>query len=513
MSSFHYPDLTENDLARLAGDMSFFLQPGDTLCLEGDLGAGKSTFARALIRALADDPALDVPSPTFTLTQSYETPRFDVAHFDLYRLRDPEELDELGLESALSRGVAVIEWPSLGDGRIPPDHVTVRLTEGSTDALRSVTMSATTALSERLERFAAIRQFVGQCGWSAPDTQLTYLQGDASPRRYARLQKPDGERALLVDSPRRPDGPPIRDGKSYSAIAHLAEDVTAFVAIAGALRDAGISAPRIFAQDLERGLLIIEDFGDKVFGSQVQRGSDQGALWRRAVDTLIALQSAAVPERITLPSGAIFRVPPIDERVLEIETALLLDWYWPAHHGAAASASERDDFAAAWHPVFTQILSQPAAWILRDYHSPNLIALDDRAAPRDVGVIDFQDALRGPAAYDLVSLLQDARIDVSEALENDLLDHYIATLTQRDPTFDAAEFRFVYAALGAQRNTKILGIFARLAMRDGKRQYLAHLPRIWGYLERNLRHAGLQPLAAWYDRSLPAKQRTQPLTI
>ena len=137
-------------------------------------------------------------------------------------------------------------------------------------------------------------------------------------------------------------------------------------------------------------------------------------------------------------------------------------------------------------------LKQPRTWLLRDYHSPNLIALDDRASPRDVGIIDFQDAMIGPAAYDLVSLLQDARVDVDESAGNTparpLRFPHFANVT---PAFDADEFRFAYAALGAQRNTKILGIFARLAMRDGKRQYLAHMPRIWGYLERNLKHEGL----------------------
>lgn len=513
MSSFQFRDLSENDVIRLADEMAFFLQPGDTLCLEGDLGAGKSTFARALIRTLSGDPGLDVPSPTFTLMQNYETPRFDVAHFDLYRLTDPEELDELGLETALTRGIAVIEWPSRGAGRIPAEHVTLLLEEGDSESRRTVTIRAASSLVQRLQRFAAIRKFVEDTGWGGPETRLVYLQGDASPRRYARLTKADGTRALLVDSPRRPDGPPIRNGKSYSAIAHLAEDVTAFVAIADALRSAGVSTPEILAEDLDQGLLIIEDFGDTVFGPEVQRGADQKSLWLRATDTLIALQAAPPPRRMDLSDGTTFTLPEADEGVLEIETQLLLDWYWPALYGSPAPETARNEFTDEWRHIFARILKQPRTWLLRDYHSPNLIALDDRVPPRDVGLIDFQDAMRGPAAYDLVSLLQDARIDVPEVLEKDLLDHYIAAMTKRDAAFDAQEFRFAYAALGAQRNTKILGIFARLAMRDGKRQYLAHLPRIWGYLQRNLQHEGLEALSAWYDRNLPPKLRTQPLTI
>ena len=279
------------------------------------------------------------------------------------------------------------------------------------------------------------------------------------------------------------------------------------------MREAGVSTPEILAEDFAQGLLIVEDFGDKVFGTEVQRGADQKGLWLRATDSLLALQAVPPPQHIRLSDGSSFTLPDADEDVLEIETQLLLDWYWPALHGSPAPQAARDEFTTEWRRIFKRVLQQPRSWLLRDYHSPNLIALDDRAPPRNVGIIDFQDAMRGPAAYDLVSLLQDARIDVSEAIERDLLEHYLAAMTKHDAAFDSQEFRFAYAVLGAERNTKILGIFARLAMRDGKRQYLAHLPRIWGYLERDLRHEGLLTLSAWYDRNLPPKLRAQPLTI
>jgi tRNA threonylcarbamoyl adenosine modification protein YjeE len=512
--SFPFQDLSEADLARLTDEVAFLLQPGDTVGLEGDLGTGKSTFARALIRALSADPGLEVPSPTFTLMQSYETPRFDVAHFDLYRLADPRELDELGLDAALKRGVALIEWPSRGGDRLTEDRLTLLFEEAGAADRRNVTIAATTSgLAPRLERFAAIRAFLAAAGWGEASTRLAYLQGDASPRRYARMTKADGSRTILMDAPRRPDGPPIRDGKSYSAIAHLAEDVRAFVAVGKALSDAGLSTPEIFAEDLDQGLLVIEDFGDAVFGAELECGRAQMPLWKSAVETLVELQRTPPPPHIALSDGSDYVVPVADAGVLDIETQLLLDWYWPALHGTAAPQSARDSFTTEWQQVFARVLRQPKTWLLRDYHSPNLIALADRPAPRNVGIIDFQDALVGPAAYDLVSLLQDARVDVAKDLEKALLDHYVSRVMQRDPTFDAEEFRFAYAALGAQRNTKILGIFARLAMRDGKRRYLAHMPRIWGYLERDLQHEGLRQLRAWYDDHLPRSLRAQALKI
>lgn len=511
--SFSFSNLTEGDVSRLAQEIAFLVQPGDTLALEGDLGAGKSTFARALIRAVAGDAGLEIPSPTFTLVQSYETPRFEIAHFDLYRLSDPSEIDELGLDAALTRGIAIVEWPSRGDGRIPADRLTLRFDETTAFDRRNVYLEAAVDLAARLDRFAAIREFLERAGWGDAATAFSYLQGDASPRRYARLVKADGTRAILMDSPQKPDGPPIRDGKSYSAIAHLAENVRAFVAIDRTLEAAGLSVPRIFAEDLSEGLLLIEDLGDAVFGAEVKKGRDQASLWQRAVDALLAVQATPPPERIALSDETAFELPVADRDVLEIETELLLDWYWPALRGSPAPQAARNAFKEIWRTVFERVLKQPKTWLLRDFHSPNLIALDDRNPPRDVGIIDFQDAMIGPAAYDLVSLLQDARLDVPADLERQLFQRYLSAVGTRNAAFDPREFAFSYAALGAQRNTKILGIFARLAARDGKRQYLAHVPRIWGYLERDLQHEALAPLRAWYDDNLPRSLRAEDLNI
>lgn len=513
-TSHEFPDMSEGDVARLAQEIAFFAQLGDVIALKGDLGAGKTTFSRALLRAVSGDSSLEVPSPTFTLVQNYETPRFEVAHFDLYRLVDPAELDELGLEAAQQRGVVLIEWPERGAGRLGEERLTLLFEDTGVADRRSLKISAASpTLQVRLDRLLAIRSFLNDAGWGEADTRVSYLQGDASPRRYARLTKPDGTRAILMDSPRRPDGPALRDGKPYSAIAHLAEDVRPFVAISQALRTAGFSAPEVLNSDLEQGLLIIEDFGDRVYGAEVARGADQEDLWRRATDALVELRCYAPPEVIPLTDGTEYCLPRADIGVLEIETELLVDWYWPAALGAQADAEARNSFREEWRAVFTRVLAGPQGWLLRDFHSPNLIALAGDDSPRDVGIIDFQDAMIGPLAYDLVSLLQDARVDVPAELEAVLLDRYVDRMRTFEPNFDPAEFRFAYAALGAQRNTKILGIFARLAMRDGKRQYLAHIARIWGYLERDLKHQGLSALAAWYDRHLPPSKRTDALNI
>lgn len=506
-------DIPEASLTRFAQRIALYLAPGDTLALEGELGAGKTTFARALIRALTDDARLEVVSPTFTLAQTYAAARFPVAHYDLYRLRSVDELDELGLDAALNNGIAILEWPGKAAGRLPENRFTLTILESEAAELRTVLLDASERLLPRAERLATVHCFLAHAGWTLNNSTICYLQGDASARRYARLRKDSGERAILMDSPRQGDGPPVRDGKPYSRIAHLAEDVLPFYAMSAALRSSGFSAPEIYSHDIDNGLLLLEDFGDAVFNAEVTRGANQNALWRRGIDTLAALRRAGLSQLLPLSDVSAYRIPDFDLPALMIECELLPDWYWPLLYGAPPPAEVRQDFISAWTSIAGRVLSQPKGLMLRDYHSPNLIALPDRTTPRDTGIIDFQDALLGPWAYDVVSLLQDARIDVAPDLERELMQDYIDTVKAADPEFSAAEFHFAYAALGAQRNTKILGIFARLAKRDGKRQYLAHIPRSWGYLDRSLSHPDLRDLKAWYDNYLPATSRGRTLNV
>ena len=504
-------NLDEPGLVRLAQLIAFTVRPGDLIALQGDLGAGKTTFARAFIQALAHPAITEVPSPTFTLVQTYDTPRLKLAHFDLYRLNDPSELDELGLDEAVTQGAAIVEWPDRASDRLAGTRLDLAIAESTDNPdTRDITLTATSTWTPRLDRLIAIRNFLARSGHA--DDSVHYLQGDASVRRYARLTAPDGTPTILMDWPRQPDGPPIRNGLPYSRIAHLAEDVRPFVAIAQALANTGFSTPTIHTHDLDAGLLVIGDFGDAVFGSTMGKTASQVDLWRTGVDTLIALRSFTPPAQLPLPGGGTLTMPAYDHQALGIETELLLDWYWPAVHGTPVPAEIRAEYTQLWSAIFDRLATLPHGWALRDYHSPNLLALPDRAPPKNVGIIDFQDAKIGPHAYDLVSLLQDARVDVPASLETELLAHYCDTVAASDPAFNRASFEWSYAALGAQRNSKILGIFARLAHRDGKPAYLAHIPRIWSYLARDLHHPGLATLAAWYDCAFPPAVRQQTIS-
>ena len=499
--------LDEAALGRLASKLVLVLHPGDCVTLSGELGAGKTTFARALIGHIwgAGAEAEEIVSPTFALAETYPTPRMEIAHFDCFRLERPGEAEELGIEEALEGALVLIEWPERIAELLPADRLGVRLEEEETGA-RRISLEGHGTWEGRLERFAAMAAFLEVSGWG--EAEAAYLQGDASPRRYARLVRGAG-RALLMDAPRRPDGPPIREGKPYSALAHLAEDVRPFVAVDEALRRAGLSAPEIFATDLERGFLILEDLGDEVFDRLVTEGRAQDELYGAAVEVLLELRAHPPERELALAQGGTCALAAYDETALSIEVELLLDWFWPALKGEEAPEIVRVEFKEAWGAQFAFLAAQRRGWVLRDYHSPNLIWLAGREGLARVGVIDFQDALRGPHAYDLVSLLQDARVDVSADLEEALLEKYCRACESADPTFERARFLAAYATAGAQRNTKILGIFARLAARDGKRGYLGHIPRVSAYLERNLGHEALGPLRAWYDRHLPAAERAR----
>lgn len=506
----------ESALAHLAALAATFARAGDVVALEGDLGAGKTTFAREFIRSLLGNTTEEIPSPTFTLVQTYDTPRMAVAHFDLYRLSNPDELSELGLDDALSRGIALVEWPERGGDLLPADRLTISLVDaadGHQDH-RDITITGTGAFAARAARLNRIANFLDASGWSSTGTTIAYLQGDASTRRYARVTRQATNsappRAVLMDWPRQPDGPPIRNGLPYSRIAHLAEDVRPFVAIANALRRHGIAAPAIHAADLDAGLLLIEDFGDRVFGSELAVGADQASLWRDALDVLLHLRTAPADAAMPVPGADSWTLPRYDSDAMLIEIELLSDWLWPFAVGSKMPTNLRDTYVGHWRQLIGTLQSLPTGWTLRDFHSPNLIWRPDRQGLNRVGVIDFQDAMQGPPAYDVVSLLQDARVDVPATLETALLDEYCRRARAADPDFDENTFRFAYAALGAQRNTKILGIFARLARRDGKPQYVAHMPRIWGYLQRCLQHPRLAALKSFYDShvfALASKRR------
>ncbi|MDF1687450.1 MAG: phosphotransferase [Parvibaculaceae bacterium] len=362
-------------------------------------------------------------------------------------------------------------------------------------------------------RETLIKALLKKAGWS--QAVRSPLAGDASTRRYERL-KLGTQEAVLMDAPNQPDGPLLPEyNKPYSAIAHLAETTHPFVAVGAFLQAQGLSAPKLIAHDVDNGLLLLENLGDRLYGTAIDRNEGFGTatledIYRAALDALLVLHTAGTPGPLPLPDGSTYDVPAYDEEAMAIETELLPEWYIPAKSGASLSPQDRVAYSALWQDLFPKAACGTPVMVIRDYHSPNLLWLPEREGAARVGMVDYQDAQCGSRAYDVMSLLQDARKDVSPERENEMLAYYCAQ-AKADPSFDEVEFRTSYAILGAQRNAKIMGIFVRLWQRDGKPAYLAHLPRVSNYMERNLKHPILAPLKNWLDTHVPPDMRAVPL--
>lgn len=493
----------ETATTALAEDLAAILRVGDTLALVGDLGAGKSTLARALLRAVADDGELEVPSPTFTLVQSYDL-RLPLAHLDLYRLSGPEELDEIGFDDLTRERAVLIEWPDRAADRLPEDALIVAIEAGDGPTARHVRLVGPAARwADRLARTAAVRGFLAATGRGFGHRR--HLQGDASSRSYERIRD-DGETTVLMNHPPEPDDAAGRARVAARAAAKLAEGPLPFLAFAHGLAEVGVSVPTVLGQDLARGFVLLEDLGSEicVAGTPPVPSPER---YVASVELLADLHGRDLPATLPDGAGGTYVVPAYDRGNFEAEVSVFLDWGMPHFLGRAATAAERESFLALWRPLFDEILAGPRTWCLRDYHSPNLLWLPGRSGLARVGVLDFQDTIFGHPAYDVASLAQDARVDVSPALETTLLGSYVAARRAADPGFDAAAFRRAYVILAAQRNTRILGVFARLKARDGKPHYLAHVARLWGYLDRVLDEAVLQPLKLWYEGAVPADRR------
>jgi hypothetical protein len=320
------------------------------------------------------------------------------------------------------------------------------------------------------DRDSVIRGFAEGAGWGG--AEIAPIPGDASFRRYFRVIEAD-RRAILMDAP-----PPE-------------EDPRPFIDVARYLTAQGLRAPEIIAADAEAGLVLLEDFGDVRMRETVDAsdGETERTIYSKAIETLVHLHQR--------PAAS---VPLYDRAVYQREAGLLTEWY------CAARGLDVDvaGYVRAWDQVLDAMdSSAPQVTVLRDYHAENIMLLDDGKQ----GLLDFQDALVGDPAYDLVSLLQDARRDVAPALEAEMIAHYRALA---NPAYD---FDTAYHVLGAQRNAKIVGIFVRLWKRDGKPRYPLMIPRVWEAMERDLKHPALAPVAAWFDANIPAELRDPCATL
>ena len=348
-----------------------------------------------------------------------------------------------------------------------------------------------------------LSDFLTNAGWESAIRNP--LAGDASTRSYERLTMGDKAALLMIAPPSAEASPcpPDADEEQrlrlgYNASARLAgPNLHAFLEVARVLRSAGIAAPEIYAADPGQGLALLEDFGDALFVRAIADGENEETLYRAAIETLARLWAAAPSP----PAGDDYTMLSYDRTALLAEIALLPQWYWPLKRNEDCPADIVAEHEEIWRGLISS-LTAPQVIALRDFHAENLIWRPSQTDCARVGVIDFQDALYGSPAYDLVSLLEDARRDVSEGLAKKMKALYI-DLVKDLHGFEGERFYADYAILATQRNAKILGIFARLAKRDGKERYLDFMPRVEAHFRTDLSRPELEPLKAFFNRHLP----------
>ena len=327
------------------------------------------------------------------------------------------------------------------------------------------------------DRDTLIVDFLRANGWGPETSQA--IANDASSRRYHRLH--DGVRhAILMDAPPQK------------------ENVRSFTSIARHLGALGYTTPKIFAEDLTNGLLLVEDFGDQTYTNVLQQEPErEDMLYTLAVDVLIDLHNRPITQ--FLPAG----LQTYDEALLSNELLLFPDWYLPTITGRPTKDSTRTSYLAAWRDSLKLLANEPPTLVLRDFHVDNLMWLKSREGIKACGLLDFQDAVLGPAPYDLMSLLEDARRDISTDLVSNMINRYFKAF----PNLNHDSFCTVFKILAAQRHAKVIGIFTRLSARDGKITYLRHIPRVWRLLEASLMHPSLTLVEEWFTSHVPKELR------
>lgn len=441
------------------------LRAGDTILLEGPVGAGKSHFARALIRAQLESPAEEVPSPTFTLVQTYDGDP-PIWHADLYRLSDVAEVEELGLLDAMADAITLIEWP---DRMAPAESaLKLRLHSHEHPEFRRIEALGDEIAWARARRAGERAVFAQSAGWA--DAEVSFLAGDASARRYFRLKRGD-DAAVLMDSD--------------------AQTLAPYLAMTEWLAQRGFDVPKVIATDKAAGFALLEDFGDAQIARVIETSPERaGDLYQRIAALLARLASFPPAPGIKALDG-----PEMARQV-----GMFAEWYPKAAGAGDEAQAAADEIAPTIARLHARLCADlPPVTGLRDFHAENIILTpDDR-----LGLLDFQDAVATHPAYDLVSVLHDARREIPPEVEQAAISRFL-----QDTGLDEGRFRAAFALLGVQRNLRIMGIFTRLCLVEGKSRYLQFMPHVWSLIQRELQAPELAELAALIEQMPPPDAAT-----
>jgi N-acetylmuramate 1-kinase len=462
------PDLSATEA--LAHKLAPLLKKGDFLSLEGGLGTGKTALARALLQALGVKGTIE--SPTFTMVQRYETPDFPANHFDLFRLKKVNELDDIGWNGALADGLAIVEWSERAESRMPPDRLSLTFSLSGTYE-RTCTLKGYGKWSKHEElvhiaRDAEVRGFAAESGWGKVTVECIQAKRH---RRFYRLTRDDGKTAIMLDAD--------EDQKTLQ-----------FVTLASILKDLDLSSPEIYATRPRRGLALMEDFGDANVGRLIDEQMQAYPYFQRAVHVLVRIHSQFEAIKIKY-----LEVPTFTSALFAARVDKFLDHYFPYVLKREATAEERSNFHDAWRRTLEPVDHLPQTLMLRDFTPDNVMDLPDRKGWRSLGLLDFQDAGLGPIAYDLASFCDVVRRDGGD----DYLSMMITQYHERaKPACTLEVLQRGCTVLAAQRHTRALGLIA------GRPDKMDYLPRAQNYLGRLLREEAMKPVRSWFmDVGLP----------
>ncbi len=497
MMTHTLPLIDENATAELANSIARVLVCGDVLRLQGELGAGKSTFTRYLLKALGST-ATHMPSPTFTIAQTYSDTRLPVAHIDLYRLGDPSEIETLGLEEYLQHGISVVEWPQNGGHYYSPQQedadaptevdkggfLTINITINDDDT-RTATLEADQTWAKRLAMmFPELRRaqsdqarmdWLNNNGYSVQQPP-SCVAADASFRSYWRFEH-EGTSKILMDAP-----PPL-------------ENVTPFANMAEYLLNNGFTLAQVESIDHQQSYLVESDLGDGTLFDKIIAAEDCNQWYSCAVDILTQLYQTHQQN----PNPQLTAYTAAD---LWAEVARFVDWCLPFQQGSAVEPTTREQWHDTFQPLFDELMTFPQTTMIWDYHAANL--MPQTATPEgthSLALLDFQDARHGPLPYDLSMLLEDARLDMAPQLKQELLQKFSDAVG-----IDAEKFERGFVIASLIRTLKIIGCFERLDRRDNKPKYRDFLPRCWNYVAEHLKHPVTEPVRPLLEPLLASAQ-------
>ena len=473
-----------SDLEKLAKELVPLLNEGGVMTLNGQIGAGKTTLAKLIIQELTQTPLEDIVSPTFNLYHTYNRDNLEIAHYDFYRIESEIELLEIDLNESLTDKICIIEWADKFRDLLPKDRIEIFIKCKKNE--RVYRINPLGKFREVVSNRAKIENYLG--GLDINFTELQRLPGDASKRNYYRVMSPDNTMILM-------DATQESNIKSKTGLSNGIDD---FIKIQKYLDSIDVRVPKLIVRNGIDNILLEEDLGGYSYADMLTKENYQ-KLYNPAIKTLIHISNINHPKNISTDSNPHY-LKEFDLDVYLNEAEIFIDYYWPFIHGKQCNADKKQEFTNVMGEVYSN-LTDDKTLMLRDFHSPNLLFLENENGFRKCAVIDFQDALFGHPLYDLVSLTNDARISIDEHQEKYLIDLYKKDFPFNNFQFDSLSFIEQYHILGVQRSIKILGIFARLAILETNQNYLVHMPRVICYIKRIMQSGSIQTLACWLNQN------------